>query len=116
MIGQTLLMEDKSNCEDLAIKSFKRGKRILEHNLAVQIKVPLEFFDNNYDKQILNDLFYDSEEVKDLKNVVKDMWGKVSILSADRGHLALAGTEGVGGAGHKADALGTVGLRQTSAS
>jgi hypothetical protein len=32
-------MEDKGNCELIAIKSFNKGKKILEHNLALKLNV-----------------------------------------------------------------------------
>ncbi len=68
-------MEDKNQCEAIAIKSFSRGKRILENNLEKHLNQKL---DEGYDKKILAVSCFDSEAIKELKAVVTDMWEKVN--------------------------------------
>lgn len=70
-------MEANPNCEQVAIMSFKKGKKIIENNLAKALQRELTCFDGDYDKAILEPSFLDNEEVQELKLVVKDMSEKI---------------------------------------
>ncbi len=48
----------------MAIKSFRKGKRILENNLAIKMNIPFENFSEGYDKEVLKEGVFDNEEVK----------------------------------------------------
>ena len=58
-----MLLEANNNCESVAILSFKKGKNIIENNLARALNKDKSFFDGNYDKSILQSSFTDNEEV-----------------------------------------------------
>ena len=51
----------------MALKSFKKGKKILENNLAEKMNLPYEQFNENYNKDILKESVFDHEDVKQLK-------------------------------------------------
>ena len=77
MIGSAVLLEANPHCESIAILSFKKGKKIIENNLARALNKELAFFDGNYDASILQSSFLDSEDIIELKSIIKDMAEKV---------------------------------------
>lgn len=79
VIGSAVLMEANGNCESVALLSFKKGKKIIENNLARALGKELSCFDGDYAQELLQPSFLDQEEVLELKSIIKDMAEKVYI-------------------------------------